>query len=61
MQAVNSVADYRVKAERYAALGHTDIAAEYQQLANEAIARAERYMVLAAFAERNVQEIQKAG
>jgi hypothetical protein len=53
MQAINSVTGYKAQAERYAALGDTRIAAEYEKLANEAIARAERYIVLADFAKRN--------
>jgi len=60
MQALNSVTEYKVKAQHYSALGQADIAAEYQQLATEAIARAERYMILADFAECNAEENQKA-
>ena len=61
MQAINSVADYRARAEQNTAQGQAEIAAEYQQLANEAVARAERYLILADFAQRNAQEPQKAG
>ncbi len=60
MQAINSVAGYRSKADQFVQQGQADIAAEYHQLANEAVTRAERYMVLADFAERNAQENQKA-
>ncbi len=51
MQAVNSITGYRAKAEQYAAQGEAEIAAEYHQLANAAIARAERYLLLADFAK----------
>ncbi len=60
MQAINRVADYRAKAELFTQQGQAEIAAEYHQLANEAVARAERYMILADFAERNAEENQKA-
>lgn len=53
MQAINSVTRYKAKAEQYTAQAEHEIAAEYQQLANEAIARAERYLILANFAEQN--------
>jgi hypothetical protein len=53
MEAINSVATYRARAEQNMAQGQPELAAEYNQLANEAVARAERYMVLADFAERN--------
>ena len=60
MQAINSVAGYRSRADQFKQQGQGEIAAEYQHLANEAVARAERYMILADFAERNAQENQKA-
>lgn len=60
MQAINSVADYRSRADQFKQKGQDEIAAEYQQLANEAVARAERYMILADFAEKNAEEAQKA-
>jgi len=60
MQAINSVTAYRTKAEQYASQGEAEIAAEYQQLANEAIARAERYLRLADFAEQNSKFTSKS-
>jgi hypothetical protein len=52
-QARDMVAIYQYQAERFEKQGDTQIAAEYKQLANEAIARAERYTVLAESCESN--------
>lgn len=60
MQAINSVAGFRSKADQHKALGQDKIAAEYHELANEAVARAERYLILADFAERNAEEHLRA-
>ncbi len=60
MHAINSVANYRTRAEQNTAQGRPEIAGEYHQLANEAVARAERYLILADFAERNVEKQKKA-
>ena len=60
MQAINSVAGFRSKADHYTQQGQDEIAGEYQQLANEAVARAERYLILADFAERNSEVNLKA-
>ena len=59
MQAINSVTDYRARAEQNTTQGQAEIAAEYQQLANEAVARAERYLILADFAERKCPRTTK--
>ena len=41
LQAINRVAEFRSRAEQYAAKGDQQIADAYQQQTNEAIARAE--------------------
>jgi hypothetical protein len=53
MEAINRMAGYKTKAERHARQGDTQIAREYRQLAAESRVRAERYLVLADFAEKN--------
>jgi hypothetical protein len=50
-QALSMVATYKAQAERFAAVGDEQIAAEYRQLTQEALARAERYQSLANLAE----------
>ena len=50
-QALNIVATYKAQAERFAAADDEQIAAEYRQLTQEALARAERYQSLANLAE----------
>ncbi len=42
------------RAERYLQQGDSQIAAEYEQFAHEAVARAERYRVLADVAEKSL-------
>ena len=53
MLAINSVAGYKLQAEKYAERGEAQIAHAHQQLTNEAVAGAERYLLLANFAEKN--------
>ena len=42
-QTLSIVATYKAQAERFAAVGDEQIAAEYRQLTQESLARAERY------------------
>jgi len=42
-RALSIVATYKAQAERFAAVGDEQIAAEYRQLTQESLARAERY------------------
>ena len=59
MQAINDVAEYKTRAEHQTERGYPQIATEYLQLASEATVRAEKYLILADFAERNSLEATK--
>lgn len=52
-EALESVAEYKARAEQCRHEGNTPLASEYLQLAVEAIIRVDRYTILADFAEKN--------
>jgi regulator of protease activity HflC (stomatin/prohibitin superfamily) len=51
-EALESVGEYNARAHWYEAKGEAQIALEYRQLSQEALARAQRYKALAALSEK---------
>jgi hypothetical protein len=52
-EALEGVREYNARAQSYGLKGETHVALEYRQLAQESLARAQRYKALANLAEKH--------